>query len=77
MSEYLKPEHAFLNKSPERLQERLEELNANRRNIGYTGLRLSQVMWEIDNISFELAEQQREARGESISEAWAESAIIR
>lgn len=63
-------EHDYVERPTESLQERLEELHANHRLIGYTGLRLVQVMSEINNIAFELSERQREQKMQEIAEAW-------
>lgn len=69
---YNKYEHDFVERTDRQLQERLDLLHDNIRHIGYTGLRLTQVTNEVNNIAFELSERYRTAKNEQIEEAWTE-----
>ena len=65
-------EHNHIEWSDDRLQNRLNELHENNRQIGYTGERKRQVEREMTLIAMEMAERLRESRNEQIEEAWRE-----
>lgn len=67
---YNSREHDFIERTDEQLQERLSELHVNYSNIGYVGLRLTQILNEINQISFEMAERMRFQKEQDIEEAW-------